>query len=74
MLFDWPSESILQLGSDTAENDLCASELDDDLGLEQSQKVCTMQSEGVSAVNELQKSSSLFLLTLKEKYKLTQIV
>ena len=75
VLFDSPSESILQLGSDTAaENDLRASELDDDLGLEQSQRVCTMQPEGVIAVNELQKSSALFLLTLKEKYKLTQTV
>ena len=71
VLYDSPSESILR--SDTAaENDLRASELDDDLGLEQSQRVCTAQSEGVIAVNELQKSSALFLLTLKEKYKLTQ--
>ena len=71
--FDSPSENT---GSDidTAENDECPSELDDDLDMdpEQLQTVCTMQSGGLSGANQLQKSSALFLLTLKEKYRLTQ--
>lgn len=67
LVSDLPSESV--------ENDTCSSEpngFEDTLAPEQYEELsqtCVMQSH---SKNQLQKSSALYLLTLKEKYRLTQ--
>ena len=72
-----PSGNVSQ--SESIESDVATSELDDfedvftsQQSAEEESQTCTVQSQSVTTANELQKSSALYLLTLKEKYKLTQ--
>ena len=66
-----PAESN-SLPSGSVENDVSTSEFDgEDIFVPEQLQMCTVQSQSVIPANQ-QKSSALYLLTLKEKYKLTQ--
>lgn len=59
-------------GPDSLQDCQLGPDIDSIYNSEQSQTMCMIQSPSAIAANQLQKSSALYLLTLKEKYKLTQ--